>query len=223
MGDIYREWNDLDQAHSYILQGIEDAHLGNVVNLLRHAYTLLAHISFAKGDSTEAFKSIQHAINLASIDNRDAPSVMRVNAHHAWLSLKSGDLETVRLWAENCGLAADDSIHYQREVEYAVFARILLHDKQFEAATTVTQQLIGLSPRQRRYGNLIEDLVLQACILSAQGRLGEASDSLCQALDLSAKDGYQRVFMDAGEMLIPYCTKLLPKETISTSFVTFLR
>lgn len=88
----------------------------------------------------------------------------------AELSLKQGDIETARRWAEKAGLAPADAITSLREQSYHVYARLLTIQKRFIDAETL---LVGLEKFQRaggRCGRLINTVILQAVVHQELGR-----------------------------------------------------
>ncbi|HEX9370331.1 MAG TPA: LuxR C-terminal-related transcriptional regulator, partial [Roseiflexaceae bacterium] len=211
MGELLREWNDLDAAEHQLAQGMElvrgtltvDARVATV------GFLTLARIQQARGDGDGASATLAGFANLARERNFVADLLRRGAAAQARLALARGDLRAAAGWAEASGLHADDEPRYPREAEYLTLARVLIaegradraaagREPPLQEALRLLERLLAAAEAGGRMGGMIEILGLRALALHAQDDLGGALAALTRALALAEPEGYIRVFADAG-------------------------
>ncbi|HJZ47104.1 MAG TPA: LuxR C-terminal-related transcriptional regulator, partial [Roseiflexaceae bacterium] len=205
MGDLLREWNDLDGAEQHLAQGMElimetlavdadDVSLG---------YVALARVQQARGDYAEAHATLDTFMNLAR-RRRFAPHlVTRAAALQAQIALAQGLLDAAGYWADTCGLDSADDVGFPREPEYLALARVRI--AQVRADMGAPSPLLRLLDRllldaqaKARIGSVVEILILRALASQACGDLEGARVALDRALAHAAPAGYIRRFVDEG-------------------------
>jgi LuxR family maltose regulon positive regulatory protein len=207
MGDLLREWNELDSAEQHLSQGMQiiletvavdadDVSLG---------YLALARLQQARGDHSGADTTLHTFADLAR-QRRFAPHlVTRAAAVQAQLALAQGQLGSAGYWADTSGLGYDDQISYPREPEYLALARVRIAQARATPGAPALQPILGLLDRlladaraKARLGSAGEILLLRALTLHTQGELDGARAALDHALELAAPEGYIRRFVDEG-------------------------
>lgn len=196
MGDLLREWNDLDAALRHLAEGIERVKRAGSATILLDGYVALARLQQALQDTTGAFDAVQEAEQLA--DKLPARFSSRLAAHRARLWLAQGKLEAAARWARGCGLSVDDELSYPREVEHLTLARVLVVQGDLEEATRLLERLLSAAEAAERGNSVIEVLALHSLGLQAQSATLRASDALDRALRLAEPEGYARTFLDEG-------------------------
>jgi LuxR family maltose regulon positive regulatory protein len=112
--------------------------------------------------------------------------------------IKQGRLDDVQDWVRRRGLSVDDEITYLREFDLITLARLLLTRRtkdDVEDAQHLLARLLAAAETGGRTGTVIEILILQAI----------ASKSLApleQALTLAEPQGYVRLFVDEGTIML---------------------
>jgi len=213
LGELEREWNDIETAERYLTEGVEQVEQWGEIGAL-DGYIFLAYVKQARGDTTGAVDSIQKAQQLAvRFDATEMDDVL-AGAHQAYLFARQDDLEPARRWIEERKLTVDaalaeleEQIHsglsgysrHWRTVEYLTLVRLLITQNQHDAALAILDLLEKISERYGLNGRVIRFQVLKAIIYQAQGDLAKALAALERALSLAEPGGYVRVFVDEGK------------------------
>ena len=209
LGELSRQWGDLDAAVRYLVEGIQLTEQWSEVGPLE-AYICLARIRQAQGDVDGAWQALEKAQELAvKFDLTDLDD-LTVAMFQAWMCVAQGDLGPARRWAEERDLyqyvdsplqekAGDPYDHRMRKYELLVLARLLIAQGQSAEALKLLGSLVPLAEWRGRPGMLIEIYALQALACQAQGDVEQAMAALERALSLAEPEGYVRIFADEGE------------------------
>jgi LuxR family maltose regulon positive regulatory protein len=202
LGNVWREWNDLETASRSLLQGIElTEHWHGVVAI--DGYVPLARVRQAQGDVEGARAAIERAWQLATQSQSTDIDDLIVALHRAQVWIAQGDVEAAARWAGERGLQADvdpDAIHERGHYvsEYIVLARLLIAQRQHRQALALLDRLQPIIARSKRSSRAIEFYILRALALQAQGQVEQAVAALDRALALARPGQYVRVFVDEG-------------------------
>ena len=218
LGDIHREWNDLDSAESHLRRGIDMfAGTSSVdAEVVTHGYLSLSRLQQARGRHAEAQATLEEFADLTR--QRDFFSLLaaRGEAALARLALVQDDLPAAVSWAEASGLGACDEPSYRREEQYLTRARVLLARGQLGPINSHLDEALGLLDRlfeaaegAGRMGSVIEILALRALALRARQECSESLPTLESALTLAEPEGYVRVFVDEGAPMAVLLSELL--------------
>ena len=120
-----------------------------------------------------------------------------VIAHYAWCQAEQGDLEPARRWAKSIDLDPDEAP--LGETVAIIQARIRLMQGESEAAGQSVKMLLAAAESGKRWGRVVELLVLQAVIFDAQDNRAAALKALSRALEIAQSEGYIRTFVDGGQ------------------------
>jgi len=117
LGDLHREWNDLDAADAYLAQAMEllPNTLAVDADYVERGYIALARLQQARGEHTKAQEALTALADLAERGGFASHLVTRGAAVRAQLALAAGDLPAAVTWARESGLSADDEISFPRE------------------------------------------------------------------------------------------------------------
>jgi LuxR family maltose regulon positive regulatory protein len=205
LGGVYREWNDLEAAAHYLLEGIElCTQVGFIMDqIVGHA--TLARIRQAQGDEGRAGEALQSAERLSQKMRGYVYARRWVEDCQVRLWLAQGDLAAAADWARECGLGVADEVTFVRELEHLILARALValgrddpKSAHLENALKLLARLLEAAERAGWMGKAIEILILQALALQARGEDDQALTALGRALALAEPEGYVRVFLDEG-------------------------
>ena len=207
VGDIWREWNDLDTAQEYLTQGI--AIIEGITTadapIIAQGYTSLARLLQARGEYRQVFALLEQYADLA----RQRPFMPYLFAQGAALqahvALAQGNIRAASHWADGCSLSINDDLNYLYEREYLTLARVRIAQGREqssrhlldEALVLLARLLADAQPKARMH-SAIEILVLKALALQARGDLPAALNALTEALTLAQPEGYVRIFLDEG-------------------------
>ena len=142
-------------------------------------------------------------------------------------------VDALRHWQTGAETQSAPSILTNQESELLVQARLQRTLDQFDAALTTLNQVAEKLEAAACFGNLIACRVQQALVLEQVGKRETAVSHLNQAINLAAKFGYVRTFLDEGDgirsLLLhlpasPYRNKLIqlfsqetPQSTVAPS------
>jgi LuxR family maltose regulon positive regulatory protein len=208
LGEIWREWNELELAARNITEGIEWTKQWAETSAL-DGYMSLARLEQAKGDVDSAHEAIRKAQQLAVQFNATELDDLMVALLQARLWIAQGNIEAAQRWVEEHEPdkgASGTELH--REAFFAtsrlqkyrdlVVARVLIaQDRPAEALKSLELLLPGME-QQRRIDLALEILVLKALSHQALGDYEQALGALGRALSLAEPGGYVRTFLDEG-------------------------
>jgi len=198
-GNLEREWNHLDAATSLLQEGIKLCEQTGNMQVILQAYTGLAFIHQARGDTDGASAMMRQAVQIAERQHlSQSRGTKEVEAVQAWLFLMQGDEAATLRWVQRCGLSVDQDLNHLREREYLTLVRVLITQRRLDEAVKWLANLLQLAEAQGRTGSVIEILMLQAEALHASGEVNQAMERLSRALSLAEAEGYIRLFVDEG-------------------------
>jgi len=212
MGGIYREWNDLDAAESYLVNGIElCSQVGYIMDQIV-GYATLARVRQAQGDWSGARDAVRNAERLSLRMKGYVYARRWVEDCQVRLWLAEGPtagsgrgLAATARWTQESGLSTDDELNFNRELEHIILARALVGLGREQSAEShladtldLLARLLEMAATAGWMGKAIEILALQAMALQAQGDAEQALAALGRALALAEPEGYVRLFVDEG-------------------------
>ena len=207
LGDLYREWNQLDAAELHLREGMERALGGLTINAsyFGPGAIALARLQQASGDPAGAHATLERLAELGRQRGFDPLVLAQGRAAQAQLWLAQGELGAAIGWAETSGLRADEQLGFPRELEQLTLARVLIArgraapaDAFVRDALTLLDRLLGAAEAGGRRGSALEIHTLRALALEACGDTAGAQAALGRALALAAPEGYMRLFLDEG-------------------------
>ncbi len=206
LGDILREWNDLEGAADHIEQGIALLRQMRRPLMALRGYAALARLKTAEQDYAGALEALAAFESLAGPNNRPEWLLSRLSAYVARVLLMKGNLAAAVQWAETSGLVAHDKPEYGQETDYLILIRVLIARARAEPGKSFAQealyllkQLLDIAETQERTGSVIEILTLQALAFEAQRDSTSAMAALKRALSLAMPGEYIRIFVDEGD------------------------
>jgi LuxR family maltose regulon positive regulatory protein len=221
LGELFREWNDLETASRYVMEGIELCVQWAEMRAIL-GYATLARVRQAQGDADGATHAIEKAWHLAqqfdAVEIDDAAVAMfeaQILLARAWSQSSAQEpmLKAVRQWAEERGLVTDSTTDLGltkeqesgdqlserlRKYEYVTLARLFIAQNQPNKALNLLEPLLPEMEREGRLGMVIEIEILRALALQEQDHVTRALAALERALSLAEPEGYVRLFVDAG-------------------------
>ncbi len=203
LGNIHREWNNLETAERYLTRGIELAQRWGNGEVLIDTYVILARVKHAQGELLSAEKAMRQAERIVQSGRVSPLTGRHVQAFRSRLQVAQGNLEAVVAWATSkawYAILPDDAqaAFFLRWIEESPRIQWLLAQGQFDVALDQLVHLIEQAQVGEWDGILIEFLALQALALDGKGEIDQALLPLNQALALGEPEGYVRTFVDLG-------------------------
>ncbi|HEX8217648.1 MAG TPA: LuxR C-terminal-related transcriptional regulator [Chloroflexia bacterium] len=205
LGDLHREWNELDAAGAYLARAMELLPGRVTVDAgdLFRGYTALARLQHARGEHRRAQETLAAFQDLARQRGLLPHLVKGVAAVRAQLALAAGHLSEALTWADESGLHKDDELSYLRETEYLVLARVWVARAGSDTSSDLLIHTLYMLDRlmadaiaKERGASVLEILIVRALALRAQGNIPHALATLVRALTMAAPEGYVRRFVD---------------------------
>jgi LuxR family maltose regulon positive regulatory protein len=199
LGILAYEWNDLEEASRDLHEGLKLARIWNNWEALLPGYLSLAQLMATQGNWDEAFIALQ---DLNDVLNKLAPIMLTiVEAYRAWLFTLRGNLEEGRNWIETAGLDPEGEIDKKLEAEDLILARIFYAQGKTNLALKLTARLREMAETEESWGRAIQIMALQAILFDSSGLHEVAIRTLLSALKLAAPQGYQRTFLNEGQVM----------------------
>ena len=198
---LYHEMDDQAAAAQH-LQTAEE--LGEQTTLVDWPYrwrVAQSRIRGSEGDLDTAIGLLDEAKRVYV--KNPVPNLRPVEALKVQVYLKQGRLDKAQAWVRERGLSMEAEVSYLREFETLTLARVLMAEGEpaWADVNGLLERLLQAAEQQKRMGNALEILVVQALAHRAQGNLSPALASLERALTLAEPEGYLRIFVDEGEVM----------------------
>ena len=233
LGDLLREWNELEAAERHLLQGMALVNETLTVEpfVAVRGYTALARLQQARGNAPAALATLNGLVQLAEQRHFPPHLVTQGAAVRAQLELAQGNAAGALHWADTSGLSAeDDDLSYPHERAYLVLVRVRIAQARVDPASPLLQDALHLLDRlqtsaetKARMNSVLEILMLRALTLEAQGDRTSALSTLERALLLAAPEGYIRLFVDEGAPMLILLREIHARSRVPGYVATLLR
>jgi len=205
LGDLYREWNQLDTALEHVRRGLELARRADNMPAVLTAYFTQLHAQAAGEQWAAAEATLAEARRLA--ERLDFPNLSaRVSTHAAWLAWVArdragGDQAVATAWSEAYAAERAAGAEVATDLQEALLARIWLGQGRAADARQVSGQLLATAEPAGRHWTAAQAEVLAALAHAALGEPAPAAEALRGALHRAAPGDFVRLFLDEGEPL----------------------
>ncbi len=203
------EWDNLQEAEQQLLQALDickrnandiGKYHAELVILIPGSLAL-ARVLHARGETVKAQQLLQELVMLTQ--EHKWPYLHReVMAGQARLALATSDLAAAQRWFIAITQSGEDIRFMQQEREALIIARLLIAQGEPEAALQLLDRWQEDAHAQGRSRSELEILVLKTlAYCSTNTDQSEARRTLVQALTLARPEGYQRLFLDEGQVM----------------------
>ncbi|MEA1978147.1 MAG: helix-turn-helix transcriptional regulator, partial [Chloroflexota bacterium] len=206
LGDLSREWNDLEAASRDLTKGVEACAQWGQADFLADGYVALTRLQLAQGNLMGAHNTLRKVEDLAQKAKVDHFIVCWLDECRLRLWLSEGNLEAAVRWAQTSGLSVDNELSYHHDLHHINLARVLIAQGvqqpsgiSLDEAQGLLARLLVAAEKAGWIHEVIKILILQAMALTAGGDSEEAFTALAQALILAEPGGYVRTFIDEGK------------------------
>jgi LuxR family transcriptional regulator, maltose regulon positive regulatory protein len=201
IGALLREWNDLDDATTYLQTGFELAQLWGFAGMVVEIANVLARVKQIQGDTNGALQLLDEAERL-SLHHQEFSAMVHLHVYQARLQLQLGNIEYALQWEReydrNAAWRNDAAIVLEY---FLVQARVSMAKGSLDEAEAVLDRLLAQEETHERVGNVIKILVLQAVAYQERMNTTLAVATLARALSLAEPEGYIRIFVDEGAVM----------------------
>jgi LuxR family maltose regulon positive regulatory protein len=214
LGELEREWNNLEAAAGHLAEGIALARQWSEMAAF-DAYFPLLRVRLAQGDVEGAREALDTARQIAKRSEATELDDLVSELQQAHFATAAGNLAAVMHWAESRGLVSDGSLvpypsHEEgqdfirarlRKYEQLILARLFIRQGRAGEALDLLAPLLPLAKELSRIDLTIEIHILRALACQAEGQDTQAMAALESALSLAEPSGYVRIFLDEGASL----------------------
>jgi LuxR family transcriptional regulator, maltose regulon positive regulatory protein len=197
LGEVLREWNDLDEAETQIREGIRVNEPWQMISADALGYGALARVQEARGDIEGATATL-HKLETMFEDRTQPPDwegEMRSLKVRLWLA--SGDLAGAVDWARHFPIQPYPTPI--QETDLLTAARVRMAEKNYPEAGHILEALNQAPGIEKRTNRKIKINLLMACVLAAQNQMSQAFQLLESSLSLAEPEKLTRVFLDIGQ------------------------
>ena len=205
LGNLSREWNDLETASRDLTKGVDLCAQWGQADFLADGYVALMRLQLAQGNLRGALNTLQKVERLAQRAKVDHFIICWLDECRLRLWLSEGNLVAAVRWAQTSGLRVDSELSYHHDLHHTNLARVLVAQGMRQPSGTWLDKALGLLARllvaAEKAGWIHEEikiLTLQALVLKAGGDSEDALTALARALTLAEPGGYVRIFVDEG-------------------------
>jgi LuxR family maltose regulon positive regulatory protein len=210
LGEVLREWGQLDEAEAQIRLGLERNQAWDLPLGLANGYLALARLQRTRRDLPAARATLVQVEQLLA--GRSLPldfwGELELEKVRLWLA--SGDLPAAQAWADAwmAQQPAAAAREYRHELGQMTLARLHLAQGRAAEAHRLLEELAEPAQAGGRNGRLIAIRLLDALAWQALNRPAQALERLQESLALAAPQGYQSLFVEcaapAGDLLAAY-------------------
>jgi LuxR family maltose regulon positive regulatory protein len=220
LGELAREWNDLDGALRYFSESVELFTQFSSIGV-PIAYLSIARVKAAQGDWDSGQEYLEKARQFAQASKATRLDDRLVNGLQARFWIGRGEFALAEQWVRDNGLIAHPITEIIETAgatvagsefiqnEYMTLARLYLVQNKADAALQVIDPLLNVAKSMGYVRRVVSLLVLKALILQQKKEVGLAVEVLGQALALAEPEGYQRVFLDEGDSMAKLLSQAL--------------
>ena len=232
MGDILRQWNELDRAAHVLTQGIEGCELIGETVFTAHGCVYLAQVRQAQGAQDEAISLMQRAEQIMYYHHFTEIWTTMLLPFQVRLWLAQEKIDRAIQWAQELRPRLENTPHRLHPLETVALIRVLLIQSRQENVSSrqilaealhLTEQLRQSAEINKGEAHVYEALLLQALVLQEQGKLSQALSTLAHALTSARPERYIRLFIDEGPPMALLLQRALEAGMVPDYVTTLLR
>jgi LuxR family maltose regulon positive regulatory protein len=202
LSQVSYEWNDLENAREQVHSCLTLCRQGGQETFQAKGLIMLARLEFIQGNTKAAVESMNIAEKLTKEHHFAFKYAVWIRYGLLQLWISQGNLEKAAHIVEESGITIHDEIPYLREPEFLALLRLRLAQGEYDEALALSMRLLQKAEASKRWGRVIEVLVLQALIFQGRKELDPALAVLKRALALARPEKYIRTFVDEGEPMV---------------------
>ncbi len=190
-------WNQMQEAQSRLSTVMHYARTWQNMDLLLLASYWIMQVLLTEGKHAEAAQMQEEVEQLAQ-RNGFMLHRPRVRAARVQLWLAEGKLQAAATWADTYHFTPD-ALEYISKYEDVMLARVYLAQEHYRQAYQVLLPLLGRAQEDQRSWDVASLLALEVMALHGMGQRARAKEEAARLLQLTALEGYVRIYLDAGE------------------------
>ncbi len=206
LSQVNYEWNYLEKALQYAKQGLDLCCRWGNLDQQAVGYAQLARVEHILAHHDDMQAAFYAAEQLLVYDLQPRYSIW-VKSMLARLQLDQGNPEYAAHMLNQAGINVKNSggafeIPYALEPLYLILLRFDLTQGKYDHALQLSKYLLLQAEAGNRSGRMVEILILQALVYHRMNDSEKALIVLSRAILLAQPEGYKRVFLDEGEIMM---------------------
>ena len=208
LAELSCEWNQLDEAHSYAVSGVELCQQLGHVDLIAEAYAALARVQLARREFIELENTLISADKIRNETKLDP--WIGVWLDECWLQswFLRGKFAEVQRWVRSSDLLVDGEFSFHHDLEHLNLARVLVAQvvqnqpgSDADIAFKLLERLYEAAEKAGWTNHVIQVLILKGQLRYLLGERADGLADLSTALRLAEPGGYIRIFVDHGSLM----------------------
>ncbi|MGC5327243.1 LuxR C-terminal-related transcriptional regulator [Brevibacillus sp. SYSU BS000544] len=206
MGEIEYERNNLKNSQDFAQEGMRVSLLTANLGALAPAFALQARIHAARGNYREAIAVLTNAQDeLKKLDGEHW--LDPIKALLVRYSIFLNQQEEVDQWLAKSNLHSERGITVFQEFEFLSLMKVLHYKQRLDEAFQLSVKISQKADQEKRIPSKIEALIYQSIYFYQKQLLHNSMETLHAALQLGESNGYFRIFIDEGLLLIEVLMK----------------
>jgi len=201
-GTVLLERGLLDEASQYLDTGIEMGRRWANWEELLPGMLARARVAATKGDPAAASTLTDELTQIADELEIPPPARSIVTASLALQRLRATGQKQRAASEARRALDGRQPVSFLAEPEVTIWCRVILEAGDYDTALPHLRALETNMREGKRFGRLIEVLLLQASALSLSGNADAALSRLRDALDMAEPEGYVQPFLEIGATMV---------------------
>jgi LuxR family transcriptional regulator, maltose regulon positive regulatory protein len=221
LAGVLYEQNRLAEAEQYLNQALSQGQF-IWLHILIPGLLLQVRLKTACGEIPQ----VQESLSGLAAQVQRSEMLREIRLCQAWLALHMGDLAHVQQWAASYAQETESLSCIRREEEVLLLARLRIAEHQPQAALDMLAPWKQEARAQERRHSELQILILEVLAHETSGAHEQAVQTLLETVIKARPDGYQRLFLDEGEVMETLLKALVPdlREQVLASYVdTLLR
>jgi LuxR family transcriptional regulator, maltose regulon positive regulatory protein len=223
MGQVLYEWNQIEKAERFLLQGVElSRKLENPFILLLNLQNL-ARIHWIQGERESALRLRRETEQIIYASPPIPVFADQITLQQVRMYLQMGDTQAAMRWAQLYGQDWKSGYSFTTERMAILWIRVWIAQENASKAIEILEHALPEACSAGRWGVAIKLLILQALTLAMAHQVPPALAALEEALRLAEPEGFTRIFLDEGEPITHLLRSVYrSKEKGSREYVTRL-
>jgi LuxR family transcriptional regulator, maltose regulon positive regulatory protein len=197
LGEILREWNELDEAEAQIREGIRVNEHWQMIAADALGYAALARVQEAQGNIAGANATLIKLEAMFEEHTKPPDWEGELRSLQVRLWLATGDLARAVDWVKHFPM--QPSPNPLQETDRLTAARVWVAGKNYLEAQHILEALNQTPGIEKRTNRKIKINLLMACAMAGQNQMPQAFQWLETSLSQAEPEGLIRVFLDLGQ------------------------
>ena len=202
LGTLKYHANELQEAEELVQEGMRLGEQFNVAGVIMSGKIMMANLLLALDRPQEALQAAREMHQLVTQADF-AAYVGQAAAVEANMQAMIGNWTAVSTWAQSANLSPMDHPDFSQDLDYLVYARLLIAQDQLDDALQILQLLSASLQKAGRVQMLLTALILESIVYDQLDNRELATVKMSTAVSLASAELYLRPFLNEGQVIQP--------------------